>query len=46
MLHSKWRRLSLPLRLGGFHPPHEIVGKARERLFNRLAARANRFGFG
>jgi len=36
----------LPLRLRRFDPPHEIVGKARERLFNRLAARANGFGFG
>ena len=40
------RRLALSLRLCRFHPPHEIVGKARERAFKRLAAFANGFAFG
>ena len=40
------RRLALPLRFRGFHPPREIVGKARERAFKRLAGLANGFAVG
>jgi hypothetical protein len=41
----RWR-LALSLRLRSFHPPHEIVGKARERAFKRLAGLADGFAFG
>jgi hypothetical protein len=40
------RRLTLALRFCRCHPPHEIVGKARERTFKRLAAFASGFAFG
>ena len=40
------RRLALPLRLRCFDPPRQIVGKARECLFKRLAALADRLAFG
>src|SRR5215468_3884290 len=44
-LSVRWR-LVLSLRFRGFHPPHEIVGKARERAFKRLAGLANGFAVG
>jgi hypothetical protein len=36
----------LALRFRRFHPPHEIVGKAKERTFKRLAAFASGFALG
>jgi hypothetical protein len=36
------RRLALPLHLCCFYPPHQIVGEARERSFEALAAFAHR----
>src|SRR3569623_2278910 len=36
------RRLAGALRLGGFAPPGQIVGKARERALKRLAALPDR----
>jgi hypothetical protein len=40
------RRLTSALPFRRCHPPHEIVGKARERTFKRLAAFASGFAFG
>jgi hypothetical protein len=40
------RQLVLPLRFSRFHPPREIVSKARERAFKCLAGLANGFAFG
>src|SRR5262245_33545079 len=39
-------RLALSLRFRCFHPPNEIVSKARERAFKRPARLPNRFAFG
>jgi hypothetical protein len=36
------RLLALPLHLCCFHPPHQIVGKARKRAFEGLAAFTHR----
>ena len=43
---SIWRRLTLSLGFRRFHPPHEIVDKARERTLERFAPVANRLAFG
>ena len=39
---SKRRLLALTLHLCRFYPPHQIVGKARKRPFEGLAAFAHR----
>jgi hypothetical protein len=43
---SIWRRLTLSLGFRRFHPPHEIIDKARERTLERFAPVANRLAFG
>jgi hypothetical protein len=41
-----WRLLSRPLRLRRFHPPGQIVSKARKRALQGLAALADRLALG
>jgi hypothetical protein len=45
LLRSVGRYPALPLGFRRFDPPHQIVGKARECLFKRLAAVVSRFAF-
>lgn len=45
-LRGQYGGALLSLRLGRFHPPREIVGKAREGLLKRLTVFANGFAFG